>query len=165
MNQGEIIMTRFQSVSFVALGLALCLPLCGCASSPKQSAPVDLSAPGWQMRQGQAVWRPGSDKPEIVGDVVLSTHSSGAAQVQFSKTLPIATGRLSAEGWSIDFPPQNKSYSGRGNPPKRLVWLQMLRALEGVKAPERWKVIHPSKDFIALEDPESGERLEVHFQE
>lgn len=157
---------RFGASKVRRVWLVLCLLACGCASAPKtEQAPIDTSAPGWEMRQGQAVWKPGADKPEIAGDVVLSTHAaSGTAHIIFSKTLPIVSGRLGSGAWSIDFAPENKSYSGHGDPPKRIVWLQMLRALEGSKSPERWKVIHPSTDYIALEDLDSGERLEVHFQ-
>lgn len=144
---------------------AAALLLAGCAGGPQPGKTVtDLSAPGWEMRQGQAVWKPGGDKPEIVGDVVLATHPTGSANIIFSKTLPIVSGTLSGSGWAIEFAPEGKSYSGRGDPPKRLVWLQIIRALEGGEIPDRWRVIHPSKDFIALDNLETGERLEVHFQ-
>jgi hypothetical protein len=147
---------------FMAVAAVL---LAGCAGGPRpERAAADLSAPGWEVRQGQAVWRPDAGKPEIVGDVVVATHPSGSASVAFSKTLPIVSGTLSPGGWEIEFAPEGKRYSGRGNPPKRLVWLQMLQALEGGEAPARWNLIRPSKDFIGLENLESGERLEVHFQ-
>jgi hypothetical protein len=44
------------------------------------------------------------------------------------------------------------------------VWLQFLQALEGREISERWNVAHPSDQYIVLEDPHSGERLEVRFQ-
>jgi hypothetical protein len=134
----------------------------GCASAPP-TRPIDLSAPGWTVRQAQAVWQPSSDKPEITGDVVLSTHPSGAAYLQFSKALPIATARHDADSWEIEFPPENKRFSGRGEPPRRFVWLQLLRALDGERISDRWQLSHPSEMFIALEDEHTGERLQVHF--
>lgn len=136
----------------------------GCQSTAPLP-PLDLSSPGWRVQQGQAVWKPGEGKPEIAGDLVLSRHPSGDAFVQFSKTLPIVSGRLSPNRWQIEFPPENKRYSGGGNPPRRIVWLQMLRALEGARISERWTVSRPSDKYIALEDFHSGERLEVHFQQ
>ena len=151
---------------FIA-GMA-CLLAAGAWSGCRSTAPLpplDLAAPGWEVRQGQALWRPGGGKPEIAGDVVLSRHPRGDAFVQFSKTLPIVSGRLSPGTWQIEFPPEDKRYSGGGNPPKRLVWLQLLRALEGAALDDRWLLAHPSDRFIALEDPHSGERLEVHFQQ
>jgi hypothetical protein len=137
--------------------------LAGCAT-PAPGPVVDLAAPGWEVRQGQALWKPDGEKPEIAGDFVLSTHPTGGIYLQFSKTVPIVSARLGGGRWEIEFPPENKRYSGRGNPPKRIVWLQLARAIEGAELPERWQVIHPSKDFLALENGENGERLEVHFQ-
>jgi hypothetical protein len=64
----------------------------------------------------------------------------------------------------VEFPPENKHYSGRGNGPKKIVWLQLLKVIEGRELGEYWQLVHPSSDFVALENEESGERLEVHFQ-
>jgi hypothetical protein len=142
--------------------VAVLLPI-GCGT-PAPAPAVDLSAPGWQVQQGQALWKPDAKKPEIAGDVVLSTHPTAGTYLQFSKTLPIVNARLGAGRWEIEFPPENKQYSGGGNPPKRLVWLQIIRAIDGQKISDRWRVIRPSDRFVALENDETGERLEVHFQ-
>ena len=141
----------------------LILVLAACSTAPRAPL-VDLSSPGWVVRQGQAVWKPDARKPEITGDIVHSTHPSGASSILFSKTLPIVSGRIDPGGWEIEFPPENKRYSGGGAPPKRISWLQLLRAIEGQQLPERWNLIRPSTNFVGLENPESGERLEVHFQ-
>ena len=147
---------------FVALTSFL---LVSCAALPqKKLAPLDTSGPGWTVRQGQALWKPGDDKPEIAGDVVVSIHPSAGSYVQFSKTLPILSARLAPEGWEFHTIPEDKRYSGGGNPPRRIVWLQMLRALEGREISDRWTVAHPSDLYISLEDPFSGERLEIRFQ-
>lgn len=146
--------------------LALVAGVCvytGCQSASSLPA-IDQNAPGWTVRQGQAVWQPSGDKPDIAGDVVVSTHPSGGAYVQFSKTLPIVSGRIGPGGWEFEATPEDKRYSGRGKPPARIVWLQLLRALEGQEIPERWTVAHPSPQFISLEDTNSGERLELQFQ-
>jgi hypothetical protein len=135
----------------------------GCASSGPM-APLDLSAPGWQVKQGQAIWKPETKKPEITGDIVLATNPNGTSYVQFSKTLPIVSAQTTSEGWAVEFPPENKHYSGRGNGPKKIVWLQLLKVIEGRELGEYWQLVHPSSDFVALENEESGERLEVHFQ-
>ncbi len=136
----------------------------GCRTSGSLPV-VDLTAPGWTVRQGQAVWQPDGDKPDIAGDVVISTHPSGGSYVQFSKTLPILSARIGPAGWEFETIPEKKRYSGSGTPPRRIVWLQLLRALEGQEISQRWKVANPSPQFIALEDEHSGERLAVQLQD
>ena len=143
------------------LALAVLLAACG---SPPAAPAADLAAPGWQVRQGQALWKPGRGQPEIAGDLILSSHPSGGVYLQFSKTLPLVSARITGRRWEIEFPPENKRYSGGGDPPKRLIWLQLIRAIDGGALPDRWKVIRPSANFIALENEETSERLEVHFQ-
>ena len=140
------------------------LVLFAACSSTGPLEPLDTSAPGWVVRQGQALWRPEGDKPEIAGDVILATHPSGRSYIQFSKTLPILSGRLSPIGWEFEATAENKHYSGRGAPPKKIAWLQVLRVHEGREISDRWTVAHPSKDFIALENQFTGERLQVQLQ-
>jgi hypothetical protein len=143
--------------------VSLVLVLLGCASTAPIER-VDLSAPGWEIRQGQALWKADEEKPEIAGDIVLSTHPSGADYLQFSKTLPLLSAHLDVSGWAIEFTPENKRYSGKGLPPKRVGWLQVMRALRGETLHKPWRLIYPSPDFIAVENDASGERLEIHFQ-
>ena len=135
----------------------------GCSTPPKAEA-VDLSAPGWTVRQGQALWKPGADKPEIAGDVVVSTHPTAGSYIQFSKTLPIVSGRITSAGWEFENIAENKRYSGGGKPPKAIVWLQLLRAIDGQDISDRWTVARPSSDFVTLEDEFRGERLQIQVQ-
>src|SRR5580765_7813038 len=120
----------------IALVLVLLL---GCRSGPP-FAPLNLSAPGWHTRTGQAIWKPDRSKPEIVGDLLTASDDSGNAYLQFSKAFPIVSARLSNERWEIEFPPQNKHYSAPGSPPARIVWLQLLREITGNSVNNRWKL-------------------------
>jgi hypothetical protein len=142
--------------------VALCLALfvAGCATTAP-IPPLDLNAPGWQVRQAQAIWKPGADKPEIVGDLVISTNQN-SAYLQFSKTLPIASARTEPEFWQVEFPPQNRRYSGRGAGPKQIVWLQLLHAVTGRQVAKPWSV-QRAEQTLLLENGTSGEHLEVHF--
>jgi hypothetical protein len=147
--------------------LSFCLALvllAACATTAPPVAEVPLSDPLWQVRRGQAVWKPEADQPDIAGDIVLSTHPAGGSSIQFSKTMPILSGRISPAGWSFDLPPEDRHHSGGGDPPARIVWLQLLRALEGKKISERWTLAKPSDLFVALENQHTGERLEVFFE-
>ena len=156
-SHGPVSMALVRSLLF-----ALLLWGPGCQTTAPL-APVDLSGPGWETRQGQAIWRSGHEQPEIAGDVVIATHPTGSAYFLFSKTLPIVSGRIGPRQWAFEIPGEDRRYSGRGRPPKRLVWLQLLRALEGGEVPDRWRLIHPSDRFIALENDHTGERVEVQF--
>jgi hypothetical protein len=145
--------------------LCFFLILLGCGTLSRRSLPpLDTSGSGWNTRQGQALWKRAHDQPEIAGDVVISVHPQAGSFAQFSKTLPILTARLAPEGWEFHTVPENKRYSAGGKPPRRIVWLQLLQALEGREISDRWRVAKPSDQYIVLEDPHSGERLEVRFQ-
>jgi hypothetical protein len=134
----------------------------GCATvSPE---PIDLGSGGWHVRQAQAIWRPGADKPEIAGDLIVADKPDGSAFVQFSKTLPIASALVSSGKWAIEFPPQNRRYSGRGAGPARVVWLQLIHVLQNRSPAKRWSISRPSEGVLVLSDHKSGENLEVHFQ-
>ena len=41
------------------------------------------SGPGWHVQQGQALWRPGRNYPELGGEVVVASHQDGRCSVQF----------------------------------------------------------------------------------
>lgn len=133
----------------------------GCASIPPLP-PVDLNGPGWRMREGQAVWRTGRDAPEIAGDVIVATHPNGSL-IRFSKTLPIVNARWEGDLWEAEFPPQDKRYSGRGNPPKKIAWFNFLKGLEGRELPEDWVFTEGGDGSAVLVQRKTGERLEVHF--
>ena len=133
----------------------------GCHTAPR-FGPLDLASPGWQTRSGQAIWKPDRSKPEIVGDLLVSSDENGNAYVQFSKAFPIVSARLSREGWQAEFPPQNKRYSAPGNPPSRIVWLQLLRAVTDAEVNGRWTV-ERTESSLTLTNTHSGESVEAHF--
>ncbi len=125
--------------------------------------PIDLSAPGWQTRTGQAIWKPDRSKPEIVGDLLLSSDQKGNAYLEFSKAIPIVHARLTPEGWQIEFPPQNKQYAAPGKPPARVSWLQLLQVWTGAKNAKRWTVAERTESSITLSNAKTGEVIEAHF--
>jgi hypothetical protein len=126
-------------------------------------APVDLSSPGWEVRQAQALWRPDSAKPEIAGDLLIAKKPDGSAFVQFSKTFPIAAARVGPNSWEIEFPPEHRRYAGRGSGPSRVVWLQLIRVLNGTEPAKGWAAERPSENQLTLSNEKSGERIEVYF--
>ena len=92
--------------------------------------PVNLSEPGWTLRQGQAVWKAKREAPDLAGELLLATHPDGRALLQFTKTpLPFVTVQLSGESWQIEFPPQQRRFAGTERPPARLLWVHLAESL------------------------------------
>lgn len=139
--------------------LALAAVLAGCQTVPRM-APADLSQPGWTVRHGQAVWRPPRMDREIAGELLLATHPSGQSVVQFTKTpIPIVAARTTTSAWEIEFIPENRRFSGRGNPPARFIWLHLAPVLEGKVAPKNISMTGDAANW-RVENRRTGERLE-----
>ncbi len=147
----------------VRAGLASLILVCCSACHTPPFPSVDLASPLWQARSGQAIWRPGRAQPEIVGDLLVATGQNGNAWLQFSKAFPIVTAQLNQEGWQVEFPPRNRHYAAPGHPPRRIGWLQWLRAWKGEGIPAPWQVIERTEGAMTLENARTGERLEAHF--
>lgn len=145
-----------------SLLFAACL-LSGCVSPPPLP-PVDLSTPGWTLRQGQAIWRPSREAPEIAGDIVFATHPVLGSYLRFSKTLPIVNARWTPEQWEIEFPPENRRHSGRGDPPDRIAWFNWLLGLQGRELSDPWFFTPAPDGGGVLVNTRDGERLEIQLQ-
>jgi len=139
------------------------LALCGCRSLPLHP-PIDLSGPGWIVREGQAVWRPRAGADGVAGDLVVATHPDGRSVVQFTKTpLPFLVAQRTAEGWQAQFIPRNKTYSGRGEPPARLLWLHLPEALARGSAGNGFRFTTNATGGWRFERITSGESLEGYL--
>lgn len=145
--------------------LAAILVLCSLVLSACQSIPplppVNLSEPGWRLRQGQTVWRRDSKSPEITGDLLIATNPDGRSFVQFTKTpFPFVIAQTTSNSWQIHFVANNKTYSARGRPPARLAWLQLPRCLAGNSPPARWNWTQLDNGGFRFNNPATGESLE-----
>src|SRR5262249_4825437 len=121
---------RFNTLpSYASLIIFIVLVGAGCRSMPPLP-PSDFSAPGWRVQQGQAVWKPTKQKPELAGELLLATRPNGNFFIQFTKTpFTLATARQADDRWQIDFGAGDHSWRGRGAPPARFIWFQLPRAL------------------------------------
>jgi hypothetical protein len=150
MNQ-PVSLLSISKKSFLWLVLAAFLALGGCITAPDKIL-FAVSGPGWTVRQGQAIWRPGPRYPELAGEIVLAQNRDGRSSLQFTKTLlPVALAQITKTNWLIQFPPQRLGFTGRGQPPQRFVWLHLAAAL----ADETLTI-----DFRFTRDPDGGWRLE-----
>jgi hypothetical protein len=135
----------------------------GCQTIPTLP-PVNLSAPGWNIHQGQAVWRSKKDAPEIAGDLLLATHPDGRSFVQFTKTpLPFVVAQTTSNSWQIQFVPVNKIYSAHGRPPAQLAWLHLAQCLDGAPPPKKWKWERLDNGGFRFQNPSTGESLEGYL--
>lgn len=135
----------------------------GCrTAAPLQ--PVNLQEPGWTIRQGQALWTREQGAQEIAGEILVASRPDGSAFVQFTKNpFPLVTAQNTPTRWQVETPTEGKRYSGRGNPPKRLLFLYVPRALAGRSLPSGWTWEHLPNGGWLLANPDSGQSLEIHF--
>jgi len=112
-----------------AVGFVGVLLLAGCATS-RPLPPADLSAPGWSIQTGQAVWKSGSS--DLAGELIFAKRPDGSSALQFIKTpLPLVSAQTREARWTITFVADNRTVSGKGAPPAQLLWLHLASALKG----------------------------------
>ena len=137
----------------------------GCVSM-RPLPPVNLKDPGWTIREGQAIWQTPRKGPELAGEVLLATQPNGRSFVQFTKTpfpFVIAQTTTSPNRWQIEFPTENKYYSGPGKGPARLPWLHLAAALAGQPPPKGWHFQLEPAGHWRFSNPRTGEALEGFF--
>ena len=126
--------------------------------------PVDLSAPGYRVQQGQALWKPTKTRPELAGELLLATKTNGDFFVQFTKTpFTLATAQRVGDQWQIDLGSGHYRRSGHGPPPVRFVWFQLPAALAGAGVSGNWSFDRVTTNSWRLENHRTGEALEGGF--
>jgi len=154
--------TRMRSVAR-CLALALTAAFAGCQTSPPQP-PMDLSEPGWTIRQGQAVWKAKPGVEGVAGDLLVAMHWNGRNVVQFTKPpLPFVTAQNDTNHWQIQYFAQKKNYSGRGQAPDGMLWLQLpenLAASVSTRRDTDWSITRKRGGSWQLTNTVSGESLD-----
>jgi len=126
--------------------------------------PVNLSEPRWTLQQGQAVWRSRRDAPEIAGELLIASRDDPLTFLQFTKTpLPFVVVQMTSNRWQIQFLADNKTYSGCGQPPAQIAWLQLPRCLAGTVPPSQWKWDKLAGGRWRLENKSTGEMLDGYL--
>ncbi len=146
-----------------ALRLALLTVLIlgnGCRTAPK-APPFVVSGPGWHVREGQALWRPGRQFPELGGELVMASHEDGRCMIEFAKTpVPLVLAQTSRTNWLIKFPSRSMSFAGHQPPPARFAWLYLSGALAGDSLPSALHFQRKPDSGWRLENARSGEVVE-----
>jgi hypothetical protein len=146
-----------------SLALLIVVFIVGCRTTPPLP-PADFSAPGWRVRQGQAVWKPSQDRPELAGDLLFATNINRNFFIQFSKApFPLATAQIFGHQWWIEFGADKYSWHGSGSPPNRFVWFQLPRAFLGENLDGNWHFENVMTNSWRLENAHTGEILEGDF--
>jgi hypothetical protein len=155
--------------AFGGVGHLLLLVLLGGAAgclTPVRFPPANLKEPGWTVRSGEAVWRRERGGEGLAGEFLAATRPDGRAFVQLSKdAFPLAVGQEAPDAWTIEFPLQNKHYSGRGQAPSRIILLQLPRVLAGLRTPKDISWQPRNGGAWRLENRSSGESLDVFFDQ
>jgi len=145
--------------------LGILLVTLGCQTVGRLPA-VDFKESGWTVREGQGLWRVNTGAPEIAGEVLLATNKAGRAFVQFTKNpFPLVIAQTTSNSWQIELPAQNKRYSGRGNPPRRMIWFFLPKALLGSSLPKGLSAQVLENNGWRLENRSSGESIEGYFNQ
>jgi hypothetical protein len=139
--------------------LALLFFCSGCQTT-KESL-FTVSGPGWHVREGQALWKPGHKYPELGGDLVLANNDDGRCLIEFEKTpITMVSAQITPESWLIRFPQRQMGFSGHGKPSTRFLWLYLPAALSGKKLPKNLGFERKPDGGWRLENSRSGETLE-----
>ena len=147
---------------FAVTLLALALVSCVSCRTATPLPPADFAAPGWRLRQGQAVWKPPQDRPELAGDLLLAVNTNGNYVIQFSKTpFSIASAQVADGRWQIEL--GQRLWRGQGEPPRRFVWFQLAPVLAGASAVAPWRFTSRAGQSWRLENAGTGEFLEGQF--
>lgn len=140
--------------------LVALVTLAGCATTPT-FPPLDLSTTGWTVRHGQAVWKPSPDGAGIAGELMVAMHQDGRSLVQFTKTpLPLVTAAIHSNAWSVTFAAENRTYSGKGSPTDRILWLQFPDGLIGRHTSTNWYFARTRDDGWHFESLATEEALD-----
>lgn len=127
-------------------------------------AQVDFTDKVWRIEQGQAVWKPGRDNPEIAGDLTVARHPDGRTLAQFTKTpFPFVIAQTSTNAWQIEFVAFNRTLRAPGPPPRRIGWLHLVSCLDGSLPPKSWTFRLLAERQFRFENLSSGESLEGYL--
>jgi hypothetical protein len=137
--------------------IVLLLSLTGCATS-RPLPPADLSAPGWAVQTGQAVWKSGSS--DLAGELVFARRGDGSSALQFIKTpLPLVSAQTREARWTITFIADNRTVSGKGALPAQLLWLHLASVLKGEPPKPPLQFSRDAGGNWKLENSETGEAI------
>ena len=151
---------RFPGPALRLALLTIPMLLAGCRTASE--APLfKATGPGWRVQEGQALWRPGRQFPELGGELVVASHEDGRCVIQFAKTpMPLVLAQTTRTNWRIEFPPRRMSFGGHQPSPARFAWLYLSAALRGDSLPSALRFQRKPDGGWRLENTRFGETVE-----
>lgn len=147
-------------VPLLGLAVPTLLACGGCHTAPKTPL-FNVSGSGWRVEEGQALWRPGRQSPELGGELVVAKDNDGRCMVQFAKTpLPLVLAQTTRTHWRIEFPQRRMEFGGPRPPPTRFAWLYLPAGLAGESLPARYHFERKADGGWRLENTRTGESVE-----
>ena len=137
------------------------LLLSGCMTAPALP-PVDLSQPGWDVRESPALWRPRRDAPELAGELLVAVHGKDRL-VQFSKQgLPVVTAVVTSNRWQVTSALRAGTHGGRLPAPAGVLWFAVDASPPTTRLERPWRLDEEGpEDRWRLTNTRTGEFLEV----
>lgn len=141
--------------------LLLLLAAGGCATATALP-PVDLSRPGWNVREIPALWRPQRGAPELAGELLVAVNG-GDRVIQFSKQgLPVVTAVVMSNRWQVTSALRAGTFGGRLPAPTRLPWFAVDGSPPRGLIPAPWTLHESGTDAgWTLVNPRTGESIDV----
>ena len=135
----------------------------GCLTSTHKTL-FATSGPGWQFSQGQAIWKPAGNHPELAVEFVLAKDSNGRSNLELTKTyLPVLLAQSTTNQWLIQFPSQKMAFDGHGRPPQRFLWLYLSDALAGNTLPAKIAFTRQADGGWRLANRQTGEWVQGYL--
>jgi hypothetical protein len=160
---GRCIFTNWRS-SWFGLVLTSVILACAACRSMHGFPPVDLSSPGWRVQEGQALWKPTRNRPELAGELLVATNACGDFFLQFTKTpFTVATCQRIGDVWCINLGPSNYSRTGKGRPPERFAWFALENVLQRGKPSRPWQFDQTAPNEWRLTNSRTGESLQAYL--
>lgn len=157
--------TRFAGLPALLGSLAVMFMMSGCQTPSQKFLPeANLAGPGWEITRGQAMWKPGRNKKEYVGDFVAGYNPGGdSSYAEFNKALvPVLKARTIGSSWQLHFLGTRATKKGSQGLNPKWIWPYVPRLLQpGARPPEGWE-LERAQDHITLKNPDSGEVLELY---
>ena len=150
-----------QVLSPGCLGVLVAALLAGGCATATALPPVDLSKPGWDVRETPALWCAQRGAPELAGELMVAVNGTDRV-VQFSKQgLPVVTAVVMSNRWQVTSALRPGTHGGRLPAPARLPWFIVDGSPPHRPIPPWQLAVREAPSGWTLSNPRTGEWIDV----